>query len=347
VEIVLISAFIFLVASNIAMMLTCATLWATQRLWARIKNAMTMGWFAAAILLPLAVGIATSASASISAAWCISCKHPLHYDWHLQRCFLPYMHWCAHLGCSNKLIAIRIAAAVSNTMKLMGNILIILFIIGRIAWHGVWKRAIKPPSAKLLSAASMLPEFSSSKMRIAECDLDFCPAGLFGWLSPTCVISSDIAKALTESELAAVIQHELIHKRRHDHVLRMLLRLLSCVFLSLPWFSWLRRSLEEAVEDGACTEMALRQCAPDFESAMRKCIEMLRERGAPEDALKALTHRLESMRLRGKQQRQLQPRTWLAASLACATLVALVLLLAKPVFGTAHCFLEVVLCGAN
>lgn len=345
-EVALVSAFIFLLASNAAMILTCGALRITQQLWLRDNAAIPLGWLVVAVILPLAIGMTTSAIASVSAAWCVFHEHLSRCDWSLQKCFLPYAHWCAHLS-GNKLIGTRIAAAISSAMKFASGALLSMLVIGRIAWHRVWKRVVKPPSQKLLSAASMLPELSSCKVRFAECDSDFCAAGLFGWLSPTCVISSDIANALTERELAAVIQHELIHKRRRDHVLRLLLRFLSFVLLSPPWLLWLRRRLEEAIENSACIEMASRQYANEFESALRKCAAMLHERGAPESALQALSCRIESLRASGRWQRQLQSRIWLGASLLCATLIALALLLAKPIFGTMHCFLEVVMCRAN
>lgn len=347
-EVALIGAFIFLLASNAALMLTCGALRITQQLWLRENAAIPTGWLVAAVILPLAAGIATSAIASVSAAWCISHEHLSQCDWGLQRCFLPCAHWCAHLSSSNRLIGMRVAAAISSAMKFASGALLSLLLINRIAWHRVWKRVIKPPSQKLLSAVRMLPELSCRKVRFAECDSDFCAAGLFGWLSPTCVISSDIANALTQSELAAVIQHELIHKRRRDHVVRLLLRFLSLVLLSPPWLSWLRGRLEDAIENNACIELASQQqYASEFESALRKCAAMLRERGAPERALQALCCRIESLKAGGKWQRQLQSCMWLGASLLCATLIALMLLLAEPILGTMHCFLEVVMCRAN
>ncbi|MCS7253794.1 MAG: M56 family metallopeptidase [Armatimonadota bacterium] len=346
-EVALVNAFVFLIASNLAMALTCTTLRATEQLWLHDETAVPLNGLIAAILLPLLIGIAASVTISVSAALCTSRAYPSLCDWQLQKCFQRYAHWCAHAGQGNKLLAIGIAMAISNGMKLAGTAFVVFLAIGRFAWHTVWKSAIKPPSQKLLSVAKTLPEFSSGKVNLAECDSGFCLAGLFGWLKPTCTISSGITNALTENELKALIKHELIHKRRRDHILRLLLRFLSCLFLLLPSFKWLRRHLEEAVERAAYREMAYERCASDFESAVRKVIKMLRDCGASEDVLNRLSLRSQSLRAGSVRRKQLQSHLWLSITLMCTAFIATVLLFSKPIFGTAHCFFEVLLHGMN
>lgn len=253
---------------------------------------------------------------------------------------MPYLHLCAHVTQHSKVFSAHIAAAISGAMKLASSAFITLFTAGRIIWHSRWKGATKPPSQKLSRAIEDLHELIRQRMRIVECDSNFCLAGLFGWLSPTCAISSELVKALTDDELKAIIRHEITHKRRRDHILRLLLRFLSFAF-PFPWFLWLRRNFEEIIERTA-DELSDRS----FRSAIRKLNALLQKQcAANKGALKQLNRR--SSHISVKEAAYWRKLRWSEAIAIGMALIALTIMLTRPIFGTVHCFLEVVQCGTR
>lgn len=309
-----VSICISLLVSEFVMTSICLPLRITQKLWHdRVSPDALHRTLLIAMLAPLLIGFSFTSLTLSSALWCISHAHALVCDWQLQRCFLQCPHLCSHATKVNALTAKAVAHVLGNITKVLGALLLVLFTCGRIFWLSVWRKALKTPSKKLVRLTASFPEFSKRRVNIAECESWFCQAGIFGWLSPTIVVSSELVNELSDEELGVLIKHELAHKRRLDQLKRLIMRMLTCIFFAVPYFIWLKRKAEGAMEAMANSD-ALKAVVGDAE-------------GDDLNALREQYRRLALVQL----------------SIFVASITCLCGLFSKPVFATAHCFFEVVL----
>jgi len=303
-----------ILVSEFVMASVCISLHMTQNLWHdKVRPDALHKTLFTAMLFPLLIGFSFTFLTLSSAAWCISHAHALACDWQLQKCFLQCLHLCSHANKINALIAKAVAHALSNMTKLLSALLMVLFICGRVFWLNIWRKALKAPSRKLMRLVASSPELSEKRINIAECESWFCQAGIFGWISPTIVISRELVNKLTDEELEVLIKHEVAHKRHLDQLKHLIMRMLTCIFFVVPYFIWLRRKVESAMEATANSD------------ALKDVIDK-----AERDDLKALREHCARVAF-----------VWLVIFTASVT--CLCGLIAKPVFATAHCFFEVVL----
>lgn len=67
-------------------------------------------------------------------------------------------------------------------------------------------------------------------------------------LKPMILLPADITDTLTDAQLACALRHELTHYRRRDHLLMLLLRLLTCVYWFNPIVWLMKRELMKDME---------------------------------------------------------------------------------------------------
>ena len=67
-------------------------------------------------------------------------------------------------------------------------------------------------------------------------------------LKPMILLPANIADTLTDAQLACALRHELTHYRRRDHLLMLLLRLLTCVYWFNPIVWLMKRELMKDME---------------------------------------------------------------------------------------------------
>ena len=67
-------------------------------------------------------------------------------------------------------------------------------------------------------------------------------------LKPMILLPANITDTLTDAQLACALRHELTHYRRHDHLLMLLLRLLTCVYWFNPIVWLMKRELMKDME---------------------------------------------------------------------------------------------------
>ena len=75
----------------------------------------------------------------------------------------------------------------------------------------------------------------------------YSPALTVG-LKPMILLPANIADTLTDAQLACALRHELTHYRRRDHLLMLLLRLLTCVYWFNPIVWLMKRELMKDME---------------------------------------------------------------------------------------------------
>lgn len=80
--------------------------------------------------------------------------------------------------------------------------------------------------------------------------------GALGWWRPTVVLPDGLSTHLSESELQAVLAHELAHVRRHDNVSAAAARVIVSVFWFYPLLWWIERWMLSERE-AACDEIVL------------------------------------------------------------------------------------------
>ena len=97
---------------------------------------------------------------------------------------------------------------------------------------------------------------SKRRIRLACSDSSLEP-GVFGVFRPTLLLPEGIVGRLSDSELEAIIAHEIAHVRRHDNLISALHMFAEALFWFHPMIWWLGAKLVEERER-ACDEEVLR-----------------------------------------------------------------------------------------
>lgn len=77
-------------------------------------------------------------------------------------------------------------------------------------------------------------------------------------LKPMILLPANITDTLTDAQLACALRHELTHYRRRDHLLMLLLRLLTCVYWFNPIVWLMKRELMKDMETACDSAVAAR-----------------------------------------------------------------------------------------
>jgi uncharacterized protein (TIGR03435 family) len=124
-----------------------------------------------------------------------------------------------------------------------------IFLLARWSWR--WRQlraAVRDASPVALGLACVLPVLSTDILNLEP--------GIFGILRPVLLLPKNIQERLTESQLDAVIAHEMCHVRRRDNLTAALHMVSETIFWFYPAVWWIRRGLLEERER-ACDEAVL------------------------------------------------------------------------------------------
>jgi uncharacterized protein (TIGR03435 family) len=138
-----------------------------------------------------------------------------------------------------------------------------------------------------------------------------------GWLRPYILLPVTALTGLSETQIAAILAHELAHIRRRDYLLNSLQTAIETVLFYHPAVWWVGRQMRLEREH-CCDDIAVAVCGSAFEYANALAeMEQIRSR-IPEPALAAtggdLVGRIQ--RVLGRQE----PPSWPLGSVAAAAL---------------------------
>jgi beta-lactamase regulating signal transducer with metallopeptidase domain len=185
-------------------------------------------------------------------------------------------------------------------------------------------RATVPPTLSLLmerTQSALLAKGREARLLIGE---RVTGPVVFGWLRPVVLLPVSAVTGLNESQLLAILAHELAHVRRHDFLVNTLQRCIESVLFYHPAVWWLSARIRKEREL-CCDDLAVSVCGDRLAYA-EALIELERTRPAiPALAVPAtggLTGRIR--RLLGSEDVN---RDWQPA------MVALLLLATCAIFG--------------
>ena len=119
---------------------------------------------------------------------------------------------------------------------------------------------------------------SEANVIVAAAD---CAPGVRGIVRPSLILPEGLSSALSESELAAVIAHELAHVQRRDNFTAALAHAVVSVFWFHPLLWWMERKML-AEREAACDEIVLASGAraEDYVAGIAKVCQMTFAGGA-------------------------------------------------------------------
>lgn len=82
---------------------------------------------------------------------------------------------------------------------------------------------------------------------------------LIGWLRPLILLPADAVRRLGETELAAILAHELAHVRRHDYIVNLFQSFVEALLFHHPCVWWISARIREEREN-CCDDIALSVC---------------------------------------------------------------------------------------
>lgn len=100
--------------------------------------------------------------------------------------------------------------------------------------------------------------------------------GVIGWLRPAVLLPGRVLDCLAESDLVALIAHELAHVRRYDYMMNLLQTVVETLLFYHPAVWWLGRRARVEREYG-CDDLALKACrdAGDYPAALARFNELI------------------------------------------------------------------------
>jgi len=204
-------------------------------------------------------------------------------------------------------------------------------------WVGVQKLkdGAAPPSPELedLVRRLKLRLRVSAPVRLCMSAVVRVPAAI-GWLRPCVLLPVTAVTGLDESQIRALVAHELAHIRRHDYLVNLLQTLIETVLFYHPAVWWVGKQMRLEREH-CCDDIAVAACGNAFQYASALAeMEQIRD-GIPEPALAATGGDLLARirRLLGRQDdvsRSLGPIAAAALVLIIASATAFVSLHAAP-----------------
>jgi uncharacterized protein (TIGR03435 family) len=207
--------------------------------------------------------------------------------------------------------------------------------VRRLRWHG-----LQPVDAPCIEALESLQRRLgvSRAVRLYTSALAEAPA-MIGWVRPYILLPVTALTGLSESQLRAILAHELAHIRRHDYLVNLLQTAVETLLFYHPAVWWVGRQIRQEREH-CCDDVAVTVCgdAVEYAAALAE-MEEIRGR-VPEPALAANGGELlgRIRRLLGERDHDRRPfGAILAAALAVllATVPALLSQEAKPAFEAA------------
>ena len=119
------------------------------------------------------------------------------------------------------------------------------------------RRQSCPPDSRILALCHALQDQLglTRAIRYLACDWIASP-GVIGWLRPVVLLPLFALTGLTETQLKAVIAHELAHIRRHDFLVNLLQVLVETLLFYHPAVWWLNRRIR-AERELCCDEIAV------------------------------------------------------------------------------------------
>lgn len=120
-----------------------------------------------------------------------------------------------------------------------------------------WRTQSHAPSARILALCHELQDQLglTRAIRYLECGWLQTPA-MIGWLRPVILLPVTALTGLSETQLRAVIAHELAHIRRHDFCVNFLQILVETLLFYHPAIWWLNRRIR-AERELCCDEIAV------------------------------------------------------------------------------------------
>ncbi len=186
---------------------------------------------------------------------------------------LPWMAQPAHL--SQAAVALPAAGAgwqipefgalaIAAVWLLVSAVLLLRLLLGLVRLHGLRREAVLLPEPLLQSMQARL-EAGASPCPVALSHAVRVPC-LTGLLRPMVLLPAQLPEQLSESRLAAILEHEFAHLRRGDHWSNLAQKLACAVFPLHPGLHlldvWMSREREHA-----CDEWVLLQAHPAAEYA--------------------------------------------------------------------------------
>ncbi len=152
------------------------------------------------------------------------------------------------------------ALAIAATWLLVSAVLLLRLLLGLVRLHGLRREAVLLPELllqRLTAGDSLCPVALSHAVRVP------CLTGL---LRPMVLLPAQLPEQLSESQLAAILEHEFAHLRRADHWSNLVQKLACAIFPLHPGLHlldvWMSREREHA-----CDEWVLLQAHPAAEYA--------------------------------------------------------------------------------
>lgn len=152
------------------------------------------------------------------------------------------------------------ALAIAAVWLLVSAVLLLRLLLGLVRLHGLRREAVLLPEPllhRLVAGGSPCPVALSHAVRVP------CLTGL---LRPMVLLPAQLPQQLSESRLAAILEHEFAHLRRGDHWSNLAQKLACAVFPLHPGLhlldAWMSREREHA-----CDEWVLLQAHPAAEYA--------------------------------------------------------------------------------
>ncbi len=167
----------------------------------------------------------------------------------------------------------------------------VLLLSARVAggWMGVrkLKRGASPAGAELEDIVRGLKRKLrvSAPVRLCTSAMVQVPTAI-GWLRPYILLPVTALTGLSETQIAAILAHELAHIRRHDYIVNLLQTAVETVLFYHPAVWWVGRQMRLEREH-CCDDMAVAVCGNAFEYASALAeMEQIRDR-IPAPALAA------------------------------------------------------------
>ena len=155
---------------------------------------------------------------------------------------------------------------------------------------------------------------------------------VIGWLRPCILIPISVVTSLDESQLRAILAHELAHIRRHDYLINLLQNAIETLLFYHPAVWWVSRQIRQEREH-CCDDLAVEACG-DVMLYARALTQLEEQRSHhTEPALAATGGDLLARIRRLTGQRDNRGPGRIAGSIAAATTAALVV---AAVIGISH-----------
>jgi len=98
---------------------------------------------------------------------------------------------------------------------------------------------------------------------------------LVGWLRPLILLPAETVERLSQSQLGAILAHELAHVRRHDYLVNLIQSFMETIVFYHPCVWWISRRIRDEREH-CCDDIALELCKPVEYSRALVAMEELR-----------------------------------------------------------------------